>query len=234
MKQKLALILNQSDELLVKKRTRDEAGCFSKRTKTEDDIATEVDLNCKRLQFVANDCDAITKTITDFFIRDDSNIQQWSLADGNDGLLLSNAEYICLLKKGKWKIKVSRNFKLAIENLVNKIYKDLCISLPNDKRNIFRTVFRSGLSTDVFINRYPAQLRSCGAAAHKDNVSFASSVTQLTRNDEPGLFYMPGTEHAEIPLQLKKGETICLFKGVEHKVSWFNKTTDRFTLVCRF
>ena len=233
VEKKLGLILNQSDELLVKKRTRDEVGCFSKRTKTEDDIAIEVDLNCKRLQFVTNDCNLITASVNEIFMRDGPDVQQWSLADGNNGLLLSNAKFICLLKTGEWKIKVSAEFVRAIEKLVKKISKALYNCLPTNHKKTFRTVFRSGKPTDVFINRYPAQCDSSGAA-HADNVSFASSVTQLTCNDDAGLFYLPGAEYSDIPLELKKGETICLFKGVEHKVSWSNKITDRLSLVCRF
>lgn len=237
----LKRLLSAETGLLVRKRSRDDdKGTFISNERKDQRILQDISLNCRLLEhsITVQDCKTIIDTLCSiFFDANNKNVHQWAIAvDGNEpaNISPSQGKYICIQADGKW-IKTIPNFiKVILAPLIKNLYQQFYQSIPNNKKQAFKLSFSKGKPNDVFVNYYP---RNCNgsAGAHKDNVSYGSTVTQLSLNNTSGLFYLPGAAcKTTYPLGLEQGKTICIFQGVEHEVIWNNQPEIRMTIVCRF
>jgi hypothetical protein len=237
---RLKQLLSIDRGLLVRKRSRDdETGTFIIEKKDQC-ICQDISLNCPLLAhtITVQDCNTVLDTLCSFFFcANQKEVYRWEIAaNGNEPFILlpSQAKYICIQADGNWLKPTPQTTKVILGSLIKTLYQQFYQSIPKDKKKTFKLSFNKGQPNDVFVNYYP---RNCygSAGAHKDNVSYGSTVTQLTLNNHSGLFYVPGAAYkATFPLSLEQGKTICIFQGVEHQVIWNNQPEIRVTIVCRF
>ena len=246
----LVRIINRDDEPLVLKRSRDvETGVFLKMNKCDPNIINQIiEVNCLLAtdSIDAEICGSLTSDlIAKLFNTNARNVKSWSIANsGYDrfSIIPTEAKYICIQKDGDWITKYHSLIKLH-QDVLSELVKSSCNNIynmiPKEGKSAFKTHFVQNLPSDVFVCFYPARCNG-SAPAHKDNTIYGATVTCLTLNSQPGLFYVPlrargaALKKNIYPISIEQGKTCCIFKGIEHQVIWDDQQEIRMTVVCRF
>ena len=245
---KLLSLITRDEMPLVLKRSRDtETGLFLKMNKRSPNIINEImehNISVIKIDSIdAEICGSLTTALVKHCFKiNNRDVQYWSIAkNGNDRfniLPATESKYICIQKDGIWTkpiSKLSKRYKEELGDIVKSCFDGMYLMIPKGDKSRFKTHFAGEYPFDVFVNFYPEHCVA-SAPAHKDNVEFGATITSLTQNNNPGLFYVSGVagKETDYPIHTPQGQSICLFKGIEHTVIWHNQSEIRMTLVCRW
>jgi hypothetical protein len=237
----LEKLINCDEGLLVTTEKRDgDTGTFKKIKRYKKDVNLMISSNCPNLSYTMDNesCNLLTdELISKFFKTKHNNAQPWAVAESNNdrfNIVPSEATYLLIQQNGVWIEdfrRLSSKAKKILCKLIKSIHQQFYERLPSDKKAAFKRHFCTEMPHDIFLNYYPLLCNAVGAQ-HKDNVIYGATVTQLTPNNEPGLFVVPGDKlKTKYPLPIARGNTICLFSGVVHEVLWQDQPESRMTLV---